>query len=336
MRHNTSNNQKYTEELNFNSSYTHLPVLVREIASYIKMTSGKSIHYLVDATLGEGGHSEFFLSTYSNLKIIAFEQDQEILAIAQERLKNFSDRIEYVNENFSEAPSYLKKKGLEVDYFFYDFGISSYHFDKSQRGFAFKQDEELDMRLSQNLEVKAADILNTYPEKKLADLFYNYGEERKSRQIASYLCRERQRNYISTTQQLASLVLRVLPHKNKKNKIHPATRVFQALRIEVNNELQAIENGLAAAIYSLAPGGRILAISFHSLEDRIVKEQFKKWSKGCQCNQEGQFCLCSSKPLVKILTKKPISPLEDEIEKNYRSRSAKLRVVEKASEEESY
>jgi len=330
MRHNI----EYSHQKDFtNSPYAHVPVLSQEILGFLDTLEAAHSIYLVDATLGEGGHTEIILNSINNIKIIAFEQDQEILEVAKNRLIGFKNRVEYINDNFSKLSYYLKKP---VDFFLYDFGISSYHFDKSERGFAFKEEEFLDMRLNQTSSLKAYDVVNYYQEKKLADIFYTYGEEKWSRKIAAAICQTRLHHHLETTGDLASLVLKVIPKKFQVKNIHPATRVFQALRIEVNKELEAIQKTLEQFYKFLKPGGKILAISFHSLEDRLVKEKFRRLAKGCTCNLDGKFCQCNSKPLLKILTKKPLIPSVEEIQKNKRSRSAKLRVAEKIFEEQNY
>jgi len=321
MRHNIEDLQS--------SGYVHIPVLWREILEYVETSGFAGKGCLVDNTLGEGGHTELLLKTFGDLKIIAFERDQEILSIAKQRLSAFEDRVTFINDNFSEASKYFEEEKFELNYFLYDFGISSYHIDKSSRGFVFKEDEPLDMRLDKKGRLDAHYIVNHYDERKLADVIFLYGEERWSRRIASVICTERKRQYINTTGELARLVLGAIPKKFHVKNIHPATRVFQALRIEVNNELRSIEKALNFAYKYLVTGGRIMAISFHSLEDRLVKNRFRRLSQGCTCEFDPKYCQCAQKSIVKILTGKPIVPGEDEIRSNNRSRSAKLRVCEK-------
>ena len=216
-----------------------------------------------------------------------------------------------------------------VSAFLYDFGISSYHLERSGRGFGFQRDEPLDMRLDADAGVNAFSIVNECPEKELADIIFNYGGERRARRIARFIVQRRREKSIDTTLKLAELVLRAIPKKYRVRNIHPATRVFQALRIAVNDELSAIEKSLEQALSILSPGGRIMAISFHSLEDRIVKNRFRTWAKGCICGLEQEQCQCSADPLVRVLTKKPVMPGQEELSSNRRSRSARLRVCER-------
>jgi len=322
MRHNI-------DELSL-SGYAHIPVLWREILEFIEDSVAAGSGYLADCTLGEGGHSELFLKTFTELKIIAFERDGAILDVARKRLEPFGDRIRFVNDNFDQAGSYLDEYGIKPDYFLYDFGISSYHYDKSGRGFTFRDDEPLDMRLSGSFqELNAAYVVKTYKEKELADIFYTYGEERWSRKIAAVIVKKRAEKKIETSAELANIVLGAIPKKFHVKNIHPATRVFQALRIEVNDELSAIEKSLNDAYGYLGENGRIMAISFHSLEDRIVKNRFRRMARGCTCDLEPKHCMCNGDSMVKILTKKPVVPQEDEVRMNNRARSSKLRVCEK-------
>jgi len=310
--------------------YAHIPVLWREVMNYVKESSFAGQGYFVDCTLGEGGHSGMLLESFPDLRIIAFERDAEILEIARKRLAKFGDRIECIHANFSELPEHLDERNIKAAYILYDFGISSFHFDRSGRGFSFRDDEPLDMRLNATgQDLDAAYVINHYTREKLADIFYRYGEERWSRRIATVLCDRRQEKDITTSGELASIVLGAIPRKFHVKNIHPATRVFQALRIEVNDELTAIDAGISAAYRYCVPGGRIMAISFHSLEDRIVKNRFRELARGCTCGREPKHCICTDRALVSILTKKPVIPGEEEMAVNNRARSAKLRVCER-------
>ncbi|MCP4129384.1 MAG: 16S rRNA (cytosine(1402)-N(4))-methyltransferase RsmH [bacterium] len=312
-----------------NPAYAHIPVLWREIVEYVETSQFKGTGCFVDCTLGEGGHSELLLKRFENLRIIAFERDSSILEVAKKRLEPFKDRIEFVNDNFSEAFECLEERGQHVEYLLYDFGISSFHFDKSGRGFAFKEDEPLDMRLTPEQELDAWYVVNHYKEERLTEIFYRYGEENWAKRIALVICERRQKETIETTGDLATIVLAAIPNKMQVKNIHPATRVFQALRIEVNDELGSIEKALENSYKCLTPGGRMMAISFHSLEDRIVKNRFRKLSRGCTCENEPKHCQCRQTPLVRLITRKPIIPGEDEIELNKRARSSKLRVCDR-------
>jgi 16S rRNA (cytosine1402-N4)-methyltransferase len=309
-------------------SIVHTPVLWREVLSFVRDSVFGGSGVCADCTLGEGGHSELLLSNFPDIRIIAFERDAEILAIARNRLERFSGRIEFINSNFSEVSSVLAGRG-EIRYILFDYGISSYHFDKSGRGFSFRDDEPLDMRLDKSVKRSAASFINSAPERELSDIFFHYGEERWSKKIAAYIVRERSRSPFATTGELVSVVMRAIPSRFHVKNIHPATRVFQALRIAVNGELDAIGAALDGLWARLDTGGRVMAISFHSLEDRIVKRAFRNWARGCTCGLEGRACMCQHKPFVSILTKKPIVPSDDEINANKRARSARLRVCER-------
>ncbi len=321
MRHNTDDDSS--------GPFAHTPVMHREVMEYIAGISACDGNVVVDCTLGEGGHSELILDGFADLRVVAFERDPEILAIARERLSGFGDRFTVINDNFANIEENLEGTEGRVRCFLYDFGISSFHFDKSGRGFSFRGDEPLDMRLDPNLETDAARIVNTRREKELTDIFLGYGEERWAKRIARRIVERRGAGPIKTTGELAELVLRAIPARYHVRNIHPATRVFQALRIAVNDELAAIGASLRGAARLLAPGGRIIAISFHSLEDRVVKDSFRRMAAGCECGEEPRHCRCTGSPLVRILTKKPLLPGETELAENRRSRSAKMRVCEK-------
>jgi 16S rRNA (cytosine1402-N4)-methyltransferase len=216
-----------------------------------------------------------------------------------------------------------------VQYVLFDYGISSFHFDRSGRGFTFRDSEPLDMRLDGNTGPSAADLVNGASAEELADIFFHYGEERWSRKIAAYIKEQRRKKPFETADGLADIVMRAIPRRFHVKNIHPATRVFQALRIAVNNELEAIDRGLDSIYRYLDDGGRIMSMSFHSLEDRIVKNRFRQWARGCSCGLEGRQCQCLSRPFVSMVTKKPVIPTEEEIAENKRSRSARLRVCER-------
>jgi 16S rRNA (cytosine1402-N4)-methyltransferase len=327
MRHNTENNE-----------IVHTPVMWQEVLEFARQSESIGKCPFVDCTLGEGGHSELLLKTFDDIKIIAFERDSEILEVAEKRLMAFKDRISFVNDNFSNLSKHLNsyRAGISckagASGFLYDFGISSYHFEKSGRGFSFNTDEPLDMRLDKNVKYNAAYIINKFPEKELEKIFLEYGEEHWAKKIAKEICAKRKQKEIATSAELAEIVKYSIPARFRVKNIHPATRVFQAVRIAVNDELSAIRSSLAEAAGLLSPGGVIMAISFHSLEDRIVKDQFRRLSKGCTCELQPQHCQCSGEPVIELLTKKPVLPKRDEIMTNRRSRSAKLRVCKKLSQ----
>lgn len=283
----------------------HTPVMFREVLEHLE-TAPEGV--FADFTCGEGGHSELVLSQ-TDRSVVAFERDPEILARARERLARFGSRITYVNRNFSATGELAPWKG-RIAAMLYDFGISSYHYDAAARGFSFK-DALLDMRLDPSCDESAADIVNTYDEKELADIFFRYGEERHSRRIARRIVERREREPFVTAGDLASAVLSSL-HSKGWHHIHPATRVFQALRIAVNGELDHIERALESSWDYLAPGGVLMAISFHSLEDRIAKTILRAHAA------EGR---------LELVNRKVIIPADDEIHSNPRARSAKLRVA---------
>ena len=290
----------------------HYPVMHREVLENLPIPSGDSL--LIDCTTGEGGHTSLFLRTYPDLTVIGLDRDRSIQKKAIERMSAFGERFRPVNtwfdEYLAEAPS------GSADAILFDLGISMFHYVESERGFSFRREEPLDMRLCTDGGLTAADVVNGYDEGNLADDIYKYGEERYSRRIAHAIAEARKEGEIKSSVQLADLISRAVPKEYRYGRIHPATRTFQALRIEVNRELDRICPALDSAIRVLKKGGRIAVITFHSLEDRKVKWFFKDEA-------------ASENPRIKILTKKPIVPSEEEERENPPSRSAKLRVVER-------
>lgn len=325
MRHNQSNH--YSIDEFYNTEYIHKPILWREIFDFIKNSGKKGQGRLADCTLGEGGHTEILLNLFPGLSVIAFERDAEILERAKKRLAVFGARIFFVNSNFSAIGDKFQDD-IKPDYILFDFGISSYHFDKSGRGFTFSSDEPLDMRLDED-GLNAWQVINRYSQKELERVFREYGEEKWAAHIAKIVVERRAKQPVDTSGQLASIVLAAIPKKFHVKNIHPATRVFQGVRIEVNRELESIAKGLESGFRILENGGIMMAISFHSLEDRIVKNFFRRMKDGCLCGNEPQHCICSNKPFAQILTKKPLEAGDDEVAWNNRSRSAKLRAVVK-------
>ena len=307
----------------------HDSVLVTEV---IELLAIQELHgTVVDATLGEGGHSARFLEANTHLRLIGVDADEGIIERARERLAAYEHRVVLYSQWFDEFfASYPEAEDPEAVLF--DFGISSYHFDTSQRGFTFVGAEPLDMRLRASEGPTAAELVNTKSREELADIIFHYGEERYARRIAERITRERSEGAIGNTDRLAEIVRRAVPAKYRHGRIHPATRTFQALRIAVNDELGRIERGLEDAFSKLAVGGRIGCISFHSLEDRIVKRFFQRKRQHCTCPPEEPMCKCGGGPLCRLLTKKPVYPQEAEVRANPRSRSAKLRVAEKIAE----
>jgi 16S rRNA (cytosine1402-N4)-methyltransferase len=288
----------------------HCSVLPLETIEFL---APKSDGVYVDGTLGLGGHTEAILQNSSpHGRVIAFDWDEAAIAKSLERLKPFGNRLTIVRRNFSEIAEGLDDVGInKVDGILIDIGLSSLQLDQGGRGFSFQRDEPLDMRMDTRREVTAASILNRGTEQELADIFYYYGEEKQARRIASYVVKERLKNPFETSKQFADLVARAVPRAFHPKRIHVATRVFQALRIAVNTELENLAGILETGVGRLQPGARFCVISFHSLEDRMVKRKFRD-------NKE-----------LKVLTKKPIAASPEEQEKNRRSRSARLRVAEK-------
>ena len=310
----------------------HYSVLKEEVYSYLKPEKEDSL--FIDCTLGEGGHTEMFLSRCPWLNTIGLDADPNIMEVAKKRLSPFEGRTRFYNQWFNGFFKQYPLGDERPDLILFDLGISVFHYERSGRGFTFMKDEPLDMRLSSDLEISAADIVNTYPESEIADLIYKYGEERYSRRFARAIVEDRKTVTFETTAQLAELIKRISPPDYRRGRIHPATRTFQALRIAVNGELARLDSVLYNALRVLRPGGRMAVITFHSLEDRIVKHSFKDLNKKCICPPEQPICNCNGREIVEILTKKPVVPTQEEVSMNPPSRSAKLRVVRKISDED--
>ena len=302
----------------------HKSVLLKNVLEYLRCSDGK---VYVDGTLGEGGHTEQILEKSSPTgKVVGIDLDNQIIERAAQRLEKFSDRIYLVQENYKNIKKILAQIEIsKVDGFLLDLGVSLFHFQNQERGFSFQLDAPLDMRLDKKNPVTASKIINRSGEKEIAQILWQYGEERWSRRIARVICSYRQKSRILSTGQLAKIVVSAIPAKFRSKKIHPATKTFQALRIEVNQELKGLEQALEDIADVLKPGARMCVISFHSLEDRIVKRTFRKMSHA----KESDNFYCSTSPRIKILTPKPIVPTEEEIRDNFRARSAKLRVAER-------
>jgi len=305
----------------------HYPVMQKEVLEYLKPASPDGL--LIDATLGEGGHSELFLKTYPSLSVVGVDADPSIMAVARERLSPFGERVRFFNMWFN---TFFKEYPLgdeRPDLILFDLGISVFHYERSKRGFSFQKDEPLDMRIGSDLELSAKDIVNEYPERELSDLLFLYGEEQYARRIAKAIVTQRKLAPITTTKQLAELIYSAVPEHYRHERIHPATRSFQALRIAVNGELARLEAALRASYHVLKVGGRIGVISFHSLEDRQVKQFFKDLSKSCTCPPEWPICTCGGIKHAQLITPKALKPTEQEVASNSPSRSAKFRVIEK-------
>ena len=309
----------------------HKPVLLKECLHYLSPIGEpyENRAVMIDSTLGEGGHTYNFLSKYPNLSVIGLDADKYIQARAKERLLVFGDRIHFFNGWFNDFYDNYPDEYEKPDLILFDLGISVYHYEKSSRGFSFRYNEQLDMRLNENSEKSAADLVNDLPEDKLADLIYLYGEEKLSRKIAAAIVKARAGGRIESSKALAQIIWDAVPANYRYGQIHPATRTFQALRIAVNSELKRLPGALHAAFNDLKVGGKMGVITFHSLEDRIVKNYFRNLGKKCVCPPEVAICRCGGKECAEILTRKPVCPSEEEIKDNSPSRSAKLRVVRK-------
>ncbi len=303
----------------------HKPVLLAETVELLKPRADE---IFVDATLGLGGHSEAILGNYSKTRVIGIDQDSEAIKLAKERLEKFGERIEIFQANFSEIKKILGD--VKVDGVLGDLGVSSLQFDSETRGFSFRFDAPLDMRMNADLHTKtAAELLETLSEFEIARIIYEYGEERFSRRIARRIVERRMRGEpIKTTAELAELVQKSV-RRGKKDKIHPATRTFQALRIAVNRELEILEEFIRDAVDVLKKDGRFVVITFHSLEDRIVKQTLQKLAGKCFCPPRLPTCVCGAIKEIEILTRKPVTPSEQETDGNPRARSAKLRACRK-------
>ena len=309
----------------------HTPVLLNECLEWLSPVgeSYENHAVMVDSTLGEGGHTFNFLSKYPGLTVIGVDADSVIQSKARERLSFFGGRIHFYNGWFDDFYKNYPSEYERPDLILFDLGISVFHYEESQRGFSFRYDEKLDMRLNPNREKSAADLVNELPEEKLADLIYLYGEEKLSRRIAGAIVQARQGGRIESSKALAEIIWNAVPANYRYGNIHPATRTFQALRIAVNGELERLPRSLHAAFGVLKTGGKMGVITFHSLEDRIVKNYFRNLGKKCVCPPEVAVCRCGGRQCAELLTHKPVCPTEAEIKANSPSRSAKLRVVRK-------
>lgn len=309
--------------------FTHVSVLARECMEALQPERGG---VFVDCTAGGGGHSyEIARRLGGGGRLICLDRDDAALAACEKRLAEFSDRVTLVKANFSEISAVLNTLGIPlIDGVLWDLGVSSYQLDEKSRGFSYTADAPLDMRMDQSCGKTAADIVNTYSESELNRVIRDYGEEKFSLKIARCICESREKSPIRTTAELSDIICSAIPATAKhKEKQHPARRTFQAIRIEVNGELEAIAPSIQDAVSHLHAGGRAAVITFHSLEDRIVKQTFASLSSGCTCPPDFPVCVCGRKPTIQLLNKKPILPSDEELAENFRSHSAKLRCAEK-------
>lgn len=309
------------------SQFHHLSVLPDEVIRFLEPENGKT--YL-DGTLGGGGHSSLILEQAPGALLIGIDRDPAALAAAGSRLAKHGDHVRLLHGDFADVAGHLEGIGITaLDGFILDLGVSSHQLDTRERGFSFQQDAPLDMRMDTSSGETAAELVNELPEAELERIIGEYGEERWAKRIAAFIVRERAEAPIMTTFRLVDIIKGAVPKAKWDERIHPATRTFQALRIAVNTELDSLEQGMRAALDLLKPGGRGVIISFHSLEDRIVKHIFREYAEGCTCPRQLPVCVCGKQPRVKVLTGRPVTATAAETEGNPRARSAKLRAVEK-------
>lgn len=305
--------------------FSHISVMLKETVDGLNV---KENGVYVDGTAGGGGHSAEILSRLNGTgKLFCFDRDPDAIAACKERFEKFNN-VTLVNEKYSSLKSVLCEFGVnEIDGLMLDLGVSSHQLDTRERGFSYHDTAPLDMRMSQK-GITAADIVNTYSAKDLANIFFIYADEKFSFKIADEIVKRRAEKPFETTSELAELVSDCYPNKFKRNG-HPARKVFQALRIAVNDEMGEVEKGIEDAFSMLTKGGRLSIITFHSVEDRLVKQKFLSFTKGCTCPPDFPVCVCGNKPKAKLINRKPIVASEEELEHNLRSRSAKLRILEK-------
>ena len=307
--------------------FKHVSVLLDECINALNI---KEDGIYVDCTLGGAGHSsEIVKRLSSDGRLIGFDQDKDALKAAGERLKDYKN-VTYVHSNFYAIYDVLTDLGIDgVDGILMDLGVSSYQLDNGERGFSYMQDAPLDMRMNRENEFSAYEIVNTYSEEELYRIIKEYGEEKFDKRIASFIVKNREEKNIETTLELVEIIKAAIPAKARREGPHPAKRTFQAIRIEVNKELEIISKTILDGVKKLNKGGRMAIITFHSLEDRIVKNTFKELANPCTCPSEFPVCVCNRKPEVKLISRKPIEASKEELEFNPRSRSAKLRIIEK-------
>lgn len=307
--------------------FKHVSVLLNECMDGLNI---KENGIYVDCPLGGAGHSSEILKSLSDSGLlIGIDQDNDALRAAKERLKEFSN-VKYVHSNFYNIDNILNELGIDkVDGILMDLGVSSYQLDQGERGFSYMQDAPLDMRMNRDNDFSAYDIVNNYTEEELFKIIKDYGEERFAKRIANFIVNRRVESPIKTTLELVEIIKSAIPAKARREGPHPAKRTFQAIRIEVNSELKILDKTIEDGINRLNKGGRMAIITFHSLEDRIVKLKFRQLQDPCTCPKEFPVCVCGKKPIVKLISRKGIAPTKEEIDENPRSRSAKLRVIEK-------
>ncbi|MDD5794866.1 16S rRNA (cytosine(1402)-N(4))-methyltransferase RsmH [Clostridium sp. HCP1S3_B4] len=308
--------------------FKHVSVLLEECLEGLNI---KENGVYVDCTLGGAGHSSEILKRISKDRgiLVGIDQDSDALKAARERLKDYKN-VKYVHNNFYNIDDILENLNIDkVDGILMDLGVSSYQLDEGARGFSYMKDAKLDMRMNRDNDFSAYDVVNNYSLEDLHRIIKDYGEERFAKRIASFIVERRQEKPILTTLELADIIKSAIPAKMRREGPHPAKRTFQAIRIEVNSELKILNKTIEDGVNRLNKGGRMAIITFHSLEDRIVKLKFRELADPCTCPKEFPVCICGKKPLVKLVKRKPIEPSKEEVETNPRSRSAKLRIIER-------
>jgi len=310
-----------------NLNFEHIPVLLDEVIEGLKI---KENGIYVDGTLGGAGHSKQIVKRLKGGKLIGIDQDLNAIKKAKAELTSSDDRVIIVHDNFINLVSVLDRLDIgEIDGVLLDLGVSSHQLDEGERGFSYQTDATLDMRMDRTQNLSAWDVVNKYNEGELERILWDYGEEKWAKRIAQFIVNERKTSPIDTTFELVTVIKKAIPKGARQTGHHPAKKTFQAIRIEVNRELEILKEAIVKANSRLKKGGRICIITFHSLEDRIVKETFRELNKDCICPKEFPVCMCDKKRELKIITRKPILPSKEEIENNPRSRSAKLRIGEK-------
>lgn len=312
--------------------FHHISVLLKECIENLNI---RPDGIYVDGTMGGGGHSLEIVKHLQGGRLIAIDQDPNAHEAAGKRLAAYGDKVTFVRDNFGNIASILDRLGIEkIDGMLLDIGVSSHQLDEAERGFSYQQDAPLDMRMNPDKAFSAYQVVNEYSEEELNRVIFTYGEERWAKRIAQFIVAERANKPIATTGELVEIIKKAVPKGARKDGPHPAKRTFQAIRIEVNGELDVLQKAIDDVSVRLTKGGRLCIITFHSLEDRIVKEAFRKQENPCICPPQFPVCVCGKKPLGRVVTRKPILPGREELEHNPRSRSAKLRVLEGLGESE--
>ena len=308
------------------AEFSHIPVLLNETIELLDVKEGG---VYVDATLGGAGHSKAILQKQKIKLLVGVDQDEEALSYAKTNLSDY-DNVVYIHNNFRNIDNVLDELSIEsVDGLLIDIGVSSHQIDTAERGFSFRFDSKIDMRMDTSSSLSGYDVVNTYEEEELTRIIKEYGEEKFAKSIARHIVKAREKEPIETTKQLENIILSSVPRYKGQSGASNVQRTFQAIRIEVNQELEVLKEFIDKAVDRLKVGGRLAIITFHSLEDRIVKQKFKDLATGCICPPRILYCVCNHKPSVKLITKHPVTATEEELKLNSRSSSAKLRVIEK-------